>query len=185
LLDDLKNLLCITELGNQYEIPMYCIIPPTNLIIEEEEEEEEEEDDASLALSSIIEAKENLERSSAAHHHRSIQSNSPSDHLVPAPDCLQNPYSVIIRLSTDKDLKLMISSENETVGSLKSRIFDCPESDITVDTHILRLIYLGRILKDDMAIIRAGHIGLEHTFTKQNSIKIIKDCIIQALVAKK
>jgi hypothetical protein len=172
----------LVELGNQYEIPIYCIVPPTNLI------PEEEEDDVSLALSSMIEVKKGLDHatsSSVPHHHHNIDSNSTSDHLVSVPDCSKNPYSVIIRFSIDKDVKLTISSEIETVGSLKSRVFDCPGSNITVDTHILRLIYLGRILKDSMPIICVDDADLEHTFTKQGSIRITRDSIIQALVAKK
>ncbi|KAG2235133.1 hypothetical protein INT48_006514 [Thamnidium elegans] len=83
---------------------------------------------------------------------KSIYSNTQSDHLVPAPDCSLSPFDICIRLSTEKDINLTISSQRETVGSLRSRIYESKDSGIEHDTHILRLIYLGRILRDNLDI---------------------------------
>lgn len=114
-------------------------------------------------------------------------STNQSDNLVPAPDCSLDPFSVTVRLSTDKDIKLSISSNNETVGSLRTRIFESNESDINKDQHVLRLIFLGRMLKDSMLIIceDVEEIDSELTFSQRGAIRIAKDCVIQALVATK
>lgn len=115
-------------------------------------------------------------------------SNSTMDHqqLVPAPDCSTNPFTIVVRLSTEKDIPLTISSQNETVGSLRSRLFDCKQLEISNETHILRLVYLGRILQDRMAFVCSEQeVDIEKTFYKKNSILIDKDSIIQALVAIK
>lgn len=106
--------------------------------------------------------------------------------LVPAPDCSTNPFTIVVRLSTEKDIPLTISSQNETVGSLRSRLFDCKQLKISNETHILRLVYLGRILQDRMAFVCSEQeVDIEKTFYKKNSILIDKDSIIQALVAIK
>lgn len=102
---------------------------------------------------------------------------------MPAPDSSLSPFSIIIRLSTEKDLKLIISSSHETVGSLRGRIFDASESGIDPETHILRLIYLGRIMRDNMLIECKS--GGEDAFSKEGSVRIESDSIIQALVATK
>lgn len=118
----------------------------------------------------------------------SMYSNSTMDHqqLVPAPDCSLSPFSVVVRLSTEKDITLTISSQHETVGSLRSRLFDCKQLGISNDTHTLRLVYLGRILQDRMAFACSEQeVDVEKTFYKKNSILIAKNSIIQALVVIK
>lgn len=167
------------ELGNEYEIPVYCIVPPVNLILEQQHMETPTEDDqSSLALSCTFLMKETP----------SIYSNSTMDHqqLVPAPDCSLNPFPVVVRLSTEKDIALTISSQNETVGSLRSRLFNSKELGITNETHVLRLVYLGRILQDTTAFVCSNsEVDIEKTFAKKGSILIERESIIQALVAIK
>ncbi|KAL7326875.1 hypothetical protein PS15p_209145 [Mucor circinelloides] len=169
---------CFDELGNEYEIPVYCVVSPVNLISEPDRRETTDDDQSSLAMSCTF-----LMKQSPSNY-----SNSTMDHqqLVPAPDCSTNPFTIVVRLSTEKDIPLTISSQNETVGSLRSRLFDCKQLKISNETHILRLVYLGRILQDRMAFVCSEQeVDIEKTFYKKNSILIDKDSIIQALVAIK
>lgn len=149
-----------------------------NLISEQCQAETTEDDQSSLALSCTLLMKESP----------SMYSNSTMDHqqLVPAPDCSLSPFSVVVRLSTEKDIPLTISSQCETVGSLRCRLFDCKQLGISNETHTLRLVYLGRILQDKMAFVCSEQeVDIEKTFYKRNSILIEKDSIIQALVVIK
>jgi hypothetical protein len=118
--------------------------------------------------------------------HQSIYTDY-EDNLVPAPDCTRNPHPIIVRLSTDQDLRLIISTKGETVGSLRYRIFNAPESKITPESHILRLIYLGRILHDNEAIVCENNStnddDLEWKKSAENIVRIDKETIIQALVS--
>lgn len=103
---------------------------------------------------------------------------------MPAPDYSSNPFKIIVRLSTEKDIQLTISSEHETIGSLKTRIYNAKDSAVNSDTHFLRLIYLGKILRDNLSII-CEQIDGEDAFSVCGSVKIEADCIIQALVTLK
>lgn len=116
--------------------------------------------------------------------HSIYSSTIHSKHLVPAPDRSSNPFTIIVRLSTEKDIQLNISSEHETIGSLRTRIFNAEDSAIDADTHFLRLIYLGKILRDNLSII-CEQVDGEDAFSKKGSVRIEDDCIIQALVAIK
>ncbi|KAI8061269.1 hypothetical protein BDF21DRAFT_455646 [Thamnidium elegans] len=156
---------CFDELGNDYNIPIYCIVPPANLCMFDTPSEEFCSQDDKYDISDSM---------------KSIYSNTQSDHLVPAPDCSLSPFDICIRLSTEKDINLTISSQRETVGSLRSRIYESKDSGIEHDTHILRLIYLGRILRDNLDIDCQGN---GEAFSKKGSVIIESDCIIQALVA--
>ncbi|CEP12113.1 hypothetical protein [Parasitella parasitica] len=170
---------CFDELGNEYEIPVYCVVPPENLILEQQSDTMTEDDRSSLALSCTFLMKETP----------SIYSNFTTDQhqqLVPAPDCSMNPFTVVVRLSTEKDISLTISSQNETVGSFRRRLFDYKELKIANETHILRLVYLGRVLQDKMFFVCSNHeVDIEKTFAKKGSVLIEKDSIIQALIAIK
>lgn len=101
---------------------------------------------------------------------------------MPAPDCSSSPFKIIVRLSTEKDIQLTISSEHETIGSLKTRIYNSEDSAVDTDTHFLRLIYLGKILRDNLRII-CEQVDGEDAFSINGSVRIEADCIIQGLVA--
>lgn len=165
--------LPVIELGHKYDIPIYCVVPPANLILEQQPllDTAAENDQLSFALSNTF-----LKEDSSIKMDHTQQ-------LVPAPDCSLDPFEICIRLSTEKDISLTISSQNETVGSLRSRLFDSKQLDISNETHILRLIYLGRILQDNMDFVCSDNeTDIEKTFMKKGSILIERDSIIQALV---
>jgi hypothetical protein len=153
------------------------------LILEQQQQQQQieiktEDDQLSLALSYTFSTKGNL----------SIYSNSTVNQhqLMSTPDCSLNPFPIIVRLSTEKDIALTISSQNETVGSLRSRLFDSKELGITSETHVLRLVYLGRILQDTMSFICSDNeVDIKKTFMEKGSILIERDSKIQALVAIK
>ena len=153
------------------------------MILEQQQQQQQieiktEDDQLSLALSCTFSTKENP----------SIYSNSTVNQhqLMSTPDCSLNPFPIIVRLSTEKDIALTISSQNETVGSLRSRLFDSKELGITSKTHVLRLVYLGRILQDTMSFICSDNeVDIKKTFMEKGLILIEKDSKIQALVAIK
>ena len=168
------------ELGNEYSIPIYCVVTPTNLNLTEE-------DDATFDYAcTTVSLPVDKTDSTQSSNHFSIYSTEPET-IVPAPDSSSHPFPITVRLSTDVDLKLDISTEQETIGSLRTRIFDHEKSGIHRDAHVLRLIYLGRILKDNISILCEDleEIDSEQTFMKKGSVRIVKDCIIQALVTTK
>lgn len=177
---------CFDELGNQYEIPIYCVVPPTNLTFSSSDEEENEQEYTFISPTSLDKHITTAITNSITTDNTSMYSSS-TEHLVPAPNSSKNPFPIIVRLSTDQDIHLTISSIEETIGSLLSRIFDYELSHISTDTHIFRLIYLGRILKDTMSIIceNQEEVDVELTFSRKNAVIIAKDSIIQALVANK
>ncbi|KAI7889689.1 uncharacterized protein EV154DRAFT_565133 [Mucor mucedo] len=161
---------CFDELGNEYNIPIYCVVPPVNLRYNDEE--------------GRFTLPDNKNDSSDSITRHSIYSSNHSEHLVPAPDCSSSPFKIIVRLSTEKDIQLTISSEHETIGSLKTRIYNAKDSAVDSDTHFLRLIYLGKILRDNLSII-CEQVEVEDAFSIHGSVRIEADCIIQALVAMK
>ncbi|KAI9029925.1 hypothetical protein CLU79DRAFT_413630 [Phycomyces nitens] len=171
---------CFDELGNRYEIPLYCLVDPSNLVSEETSTHEDESETAQMItpVPPIIHTATNS--SSSLSLSQSIEKTS-------APTDTSHP--IIIRLSTAKDLHLNIHYQKETVGSLKMRIFEDPEANIAPATHTLRLIYLGRILQDNMTIdcedAEASQTKLENTFRNPHAVRVGKAGVIQALVAKK
>lgn len=109
-------------------------------------------------------------------------SNTTKNYPVPAPDSSKNPFTITVRLSIEKDLRIEIHAEQETVGSLKTRLllYNIPNIN---EKSIIRMVYLGRILKDNLGFIcDYGDIDLESTFTKKGYVQITNQSIIQALI---
>ncbi|KAI8355691.1 HEC/Ndc80p family-domain-containing protein [Blakeslea trispora] len=131
---------CFDELGNAYEVPLYCIVPPTNLLLDQDPTKE-----------------------------GSYQSTETAS----IPDCSLYPFSITIRLSTNIDILLTISSTNETVGSLKERIFKTEKAKIDKEKLDLCLVYLGRVFNDTMPIAlplaKRPQVGLT---TAMNSLNV-------------
>ncbi|KAI8098624.1 uncharacterized protein BX664DRAFT_319188 [Halteromyces radiatus] len=181
---------CYDELGTRYDIPLYCLVDPTNLLPDEEEEEEEEQHDVSSMIqhSSPIATSTKLQKtissvSSMIDSSSTKESLHHNDSQLPTQqDAGDHP--IIIRLSTGKDIPLKISATQETVPLLKSRIFADPNAHLTPDTHHLRLIYLGKILDDHTSII--GDFTLTTTSPlEKNTVKLRAGAVVQALVISK
>lgn len=117
---------------------------------------------------------------------QSIYSPIDNEHLVRAPDSSSNPFSILVRLSTDKDVKIVIHSKKETIGMLKTRIFESKEAGLDIKKHVIRFIYLGHILLENMSILceeDLKDIDPEQAFSQKGAVRITNDCVIQALVA--
>ncbi|KAI7868427.1 hypothetical protein BDF14DRAFT_547933 [Spinellus fusiger] len=165
---------CFDELGHCYVIPLYCLVDPLNLVSEETPANEDESDTSHriVPVPTIVQIPLGKTKEKETH---SLSTNA--------------SHPITIRLSTAKDLTLHIHQRNETIGSLKVRIFQHPEAHIHQETHTLRLIYLGRILQDTMSITceeaETSQIHLEHTFKKPHTVFVGKSGVLQALVAKR
>lgn len=147
-------------MGNSYEIPIYCIVQPTNLVDQD----------------GTTQAAARTEQDSG------IDTNITS---FPPSDSTDNPYSIIVRLSTNHDLTIKINSKQETVGSLRSRIFDTLDTDINSQTHSLRLIYLGKVLTDSTRIVCLEDSESSPTST-QDAIQVSNNkSVVQALISKR
>ncbi|KAI8882542.1 hypothetical protein K501DRAFT_251317 [Backusella circina FSU 941] len=153
---------CFDELGNSYEIPIYCIVQPTNLT--------DEDVNTSTSIESVRKEQDSGIDTNISH--------------APPPDCSDNYSSLIVRLSTLHDISIKISSKEETVGSLRLRLFDTPEAGIDAQTHSLRLIYLGKVLKDSTRIICYDDDESKHTST-EDAIEVNDKSVVQALVSKR
>ncbi|CAO3600632.1 unnamed protein product [Absidia cylindrospora] len=212
------------ELGTRYEIPLYCLVDPTNVIADgetdlgQEHQQQLHPDDQPCGISSTMTQTTSATTDLGLHnsgrgHQKTISSvssiaDTPMRHMAPqqqepitvtnpvASDAITNKtttatnttatpitgdHPVIIRLSTGKDIHLKISSTQETVPILKSRIYADAEAHLSPDTHRLRLIYLGKILDDHTSII--GDFTLTPTPPlEKNTIKLRAGAVIQALV---
>ncbi|KAG2222796.1 hypothetical protein INT45_011606 [Circinella minor] len=200
---------CYDELGNRYVIPMYCFIDPTNLIVSENDNEQDHDDTTGMIASTSVPAQTDIKREEGIdneqennnhqddNHHqqqqhedkKSLSSDVPL--TTTAPTTTSNLIPITVRLSTAQDIKVDISKTDETVSSLRTRIY-MQTPNISVQTHNIRLIYLGRILQEEDKIL---YEGFETTITKtgkesipeqqSRSIIIANGAIIQALVSKK
>ncbi|ORZ08944.1 hypothetical protein BCR42DRAFT_424323 [Absidia repens] len=213
------------ELGTRYEIPLYCLVDPTNVIADgetdlgQQHQQQLHPDDQPCGMSSAMTQTTSATTDLGLHnsgrgHQKTISSvssiaDTPMQNMAPPqqqqqqdPTNMTNPvtsdtftnkkltttatpitgdHPVIIRLSTGKDIHLKISSTQETVPILKSRIYADAESHLSPDTHLLRLIYLGKILDDHTSII--GDFTLTPTPPlEKNTIKLRAGAVIQALV---
>ncbi|CAO3624153.1 unnamed protein product [Mucor hiemalis] len=170
---------CFDELGNEYTIPIYCVVPPANLI------DDGDEYTSTAATVTLPDDKTDF-TATMNPFTQSIYSPTDNEHLVRAPDSSSNPFSIIVRLSTDKDVKTVIHSKKETIGILKTRIFQSKEADLDVKKHTIRFIYLGHILLETMSILceeDVEEIDPEQAFSQKGAVRITNDCVIQALVA--
>ncbi|KAL1914295.1 uncharacterized protein VTP21DRAFT_9033 [Calcarisporiella thermophila] len=108
---------CYDELGNRYEVPLYCIIPPSNL------------------LSDIQPAPYIPEK--------------PKTPVVDGSDT----HQLTIRLSVGRDVLISVHP-GEPLGFVRKRVLDIIGAK--EETHRLRFVYLGKVLKDDQRIGENG-----------------------------
>ncbi|KAI9491316.1 hypothetical protein BDB00DRAFT_833993 [Zychaea mexicana] len=192
-----------TELGNRYVIPMYCLVDPVNLIVPEDEEDQQQRHDddttgmiASTSVPAQIKDEEdnnlsNNDNNDNQHHHATMSaeeknpSNLSSDVPLAAAAAAaaatgtSTLIPITVRLSTAQDIKVDISKTDETVGSLRTRIYMQTPS-ISPQTHTIRLIYLGRILQEEDRIVCEGE-----PIPEPKPVVIASGGVIQALVSKK
>ncbi|OBZ85110.1 Ubiquitin domain-containing protein 2 [Choanephora cucurbitarum] len=145
---------CFDELGNSYDIPIFCVVPPENLVLDQDISEE-----VSLDTETTI------------------------------PDCSICPFPITIRLTTNRDVPMIISSINETVGSLKERILEAKDAQLDRMAVDLRLIYLGRVLHDTMLIVcldeEEERADDDSVVSHKEHIQVTKKSVIQVLVVNR
>ncbi|KAF7725497.1 Ubiquitin domain-containing protein 1 [Apophysomyces ossiformis] len=176
--------------GNRYEIPIYCIIKPTNLLPDDTDESSSIQDNRSCTPIMAASTSASVPAETLLSKRDSCSSSASAILAMPLPNLNVSrtnvDHPILVRLSTGKDIELCISREDETVASLKKRLFMHTEIGITPETHQIRLIYLGRLLKDNMLIIcedaDASQISLENTFKEKQAIRLAKGVLIQASV---
>lgn len=202
------------ELGNRYEVPLYCLVDPTNLLPDDQSEvdlgqqQQQHGDDQPCGMSSTMTHRtSSYQQPRERGHQKTISSvssiaepqtlhtshresltetlgnSSPAMTSSSLPDSSATPgdHPITVRLSTGKDLSIKISSVNETIPLLKSRIYADANAHLNPDTHHLRLIHLGKILDDHTSIIA------DFTLTPtppvdSNTVKLRAGAVIQALV---
>ncbi|KAI9321829.1 hypothetical protein BX666DRAFT_2023917 [Dichotomocladium elegans] len=165
---------CYDELGNRYVIPIYCLVDPTNLVSED-------------SSTSALPAKAvSIERTSTQHSSLMLEREKTSDiSIAGSATELTSLIPITVRLSTAQDIKVDISRRDETVASLRTRIFMQTGGKITPQTHTIRLIYLGRVLQDTDRILYEGVPGTPHRESKSGIVHVANGAIIQALVSKR
>lgn len=173
-----------SELGNRYVIPMYCLVDPTNLM---------NDNDATAAAAAAASlsppspptagsasvAPIDTPKASVKEKASNISLAGSEVSLIP----------ITVRLSTAQDIKVDISRHDETVASLRTRIFMQAGNNITPQTHTIRLIYLGRVLPDDDRIIcettgAASPSSSAESHKTSKTVVIAQGAVIQALVSK-
>ncbi|KAG0163487.1 Ubiquitin domain-containing protein 1 [Apophysomyces sp. BC1034] len=186
---------CFDELGNRYEIPVYCIVDPTNLISDDIDDTSSIQDNRSFTPIMVASTSTSVPAQTSSLRRNSSSTSASATKLMPvsAPPSqsilseMHADHPILVRLSTGKDIELCISTKDETVATLKRRIFMHPEIHIIPETHNIRLIYLGRLLKDDLSIIcentEASQASLENTFKNEQGIVLARNGLIQALIA--
>lgn len=176
-----------SELGNRYVIPMYCLVDPTNLM---NDNDATTGSAAAAALSppspptagSASVAPIDTPKASVKEKASNISLAGSEVSLIP----------ITVRLSTAQDIKVDISRHDETVASLRTRIFMQAGNNITPQTHTIRLIYLGRVLPDDDRIIcetttttgAAASPSSAESHKTSKTVVIAQGAVIQALVSK-
>ncbi|KAI8918470.1 hypothetical protein DFJ77DRAFT_295457 [Powellomyces hirtus] len=133
---------CYDELGNNYRIPLYCILEPSNM-----------SSDPTTASSTSSSNPPQLPASTpaSAHAMSPLSSSHKSSHSMISPSVnqyLQTPITITARLSVGKDIKLVSISRDTTVAELRNMLASHPEaSDRTRDAN-LKVFYLGRLIPD-------------------------------------
>ena len=199
---------------------MYCFVDPTNLIVSENENEEQDHDDTTgMIASTSVPAQTDIKREGGLddddeeendnntnnnysdnnqqqqqqqhEEKKPLSSDVPLTTATAAPTTTSSLIPITVRLSTAQDIKVDISKTDETVSSLRTRIY-MQTPNISVQTHSIRLIYLGRILQEEDKILCEGFetattkAGKESIPEQQSrSVIIASGAIIQALVSKK
>ena len=134
---------CYDELGNQYVIPLYCFVEPTNMVVSRGADEFE----AIRSATSFPEATISDKQDSTADKEGSIIQKTQS--VVD-----KNPaFHLTIRLSSGRDMRLGFR-ESATVLDIKRAVLADPQftSDPANAKAALKVLYLGKILDDKKRI---------------------------------
>ncbi|KAI8333566.1 hypothetical protein BC941DRAFT_433789 [Chlamydoabsidia padenii] len=188
------------EYGHRYKVPLYCLVDPTNILPDDQvdvDHQPQHQQNNSVTTCHNTDNQSYIVPSSAATlptqtsslHHETINNvlammgtsvSTPT--ITTLKGMVPGDLSITVRLSTGKDISIMISSSDETVPLLKLRITD--QAHLTPDTHTLRLIHLGKILDDDTSII--GDFTLTSTPPlESNTVKLRTGAVIHAVVIAK
>ncbi|OZJ03385.1 hypothetical protein BZG36_04485 [Bifiguratus adelaidae] len=186
---------CYDERGNRYVIPIYCLVPPTNLIQDEGPAQREDEDGAkdTSQMNLIVPSASNdtiiteMSRPALASIATSPLSTANSEFTFP----------ILIRLSTGVDLPFTLPSSPsspQTIAQLRKRLFSVSDLStrtslptLSPKTHTIRFIYLGRLLEDKFKLIpitETKEEGYEGGVEKGH-VRIPKRGVIQALIHSK
>ncbi|CAO3627923.1 unnamed protein product [Cunninghamella echinulata] len=111
-----------------------------------------------------------------------ISTTTPSIHPAAATPTtlIDGDFPIVIRLSTGKDLSIKIHSDDETVPMLKARIYHDEKANVSLDTHTIKLIYLGKLLEDHMDILSDSSLK-----TNKNAVRLNSGAVVQALIVDK
>ncbi|ORX50822.1 hypothetical protein DM01DRAFT_1408825 [Hesseltinella vesiculosa] len=192
---------CYDELGNRYVIPDYCLVDPSNL----------KEDESSSMIPPMtptspimnIEPDDMITSTMIKGHQRTLSRVSafelPDNPRISRISAYLSPptsteaispgdYPIVVRLSTGKDLPLKINKQHESVPTLRARIYADAHAQLSSDTHLLRLIYLGKVL-DEAAVLVGTDEEPDDNSTppayKSNQVPIRPGGVLQALVVEK
>lgn len=117
--------LCYDELGNEYNVPTWCLATPTNVLVG--------------AAADAEEAKQRAAR----------QPSAETRQMMSGVD--QNPGSILdlaVRIGgVIEDIRVSIG-ENEYVDTLKRKVLDCRAPNQNLPTSELRLFFYGQELPD-------------------------------------
>ncbi|KAI8137014.1 hypothetical protein BJV82DRAFT_637222 [Fennellomyces sp. T-0311] len=172
---------CYDELGNRYVIPMYCLVDPTNVIVPEDDDDPHHDDTAGMIASTSVPAqtKDDDDDDQPEEEKKPAITTTTTTTTI-SPDMTATALiPITVRLSTAQDIKVDISRTDETVASLRTRIY-MQSANISPQTHTIRLIYLGRILQEEDRIVCEGE-----TIPEPRPVVIASGAVIQALVSKK
>ncbi|KAI8368239.1 uncharacterized protein BYT42DRAFT_585868 [Radiomyces spectabilis] len=183
---------CFDELGNRYEIPVYCLADPTNLLQDSNGGDSNHDMKRKPSTSTSTSTSLSMRRSTGASHSTPSGSMPTSKHEVveesmPTPDPSAD-FPITVRLSIGKDIKLHINSQHETIATLRSRIYAHPEIGLSSETYFIRFIYLAHVLKDDLSIMcdpATPAAAFQDAFAEKNSVRIRPNTVIQALIIKR
>ncbi|KAI8072965.1 hypothetical protein BC940DRAFT_292057 [Gongronella butleri] len=195
---------CYDELGNRYVIPAYCIVEPSNLKDDEEGSDLTAPPMTPTSPIFHIQPDDMITSSMIKGHQRTLSRISAfelpdnpriSTYLSPLTSVEAIPsgsHPIIVRLSTGKDLPLKISPQHESVPTLRSRIYADSHAQLSPDTHVLRLIHLGRVLDEAAVLVAApatdddekNDENLSASY-KKNQVPIRAGGVLQVLVVEK
>ncbi|KAJ3149116.1 Ubiquitin domain-containing protein 2 [Geranomyces michiganensis] len=166
---------CYDELGNNYRIPNYCVIEPTNLLPASApaagaSSTSPTVTDPSSSTSPLLPpsgggvagtpnraaAPIALSASSPSQAPLSTPTTAPTPTTATTPAA--PPISITARLSVGKDVKMPGISRDTTVAQIKAAVLAAAESDVGAGGSGARLkvFYLGRLMPDDKTVREIG-----------------------------
>ncbi|CAG5910131.1 unnamed protein product [Menidia menidia] len=123
---------CYDELGNRYQLPVYCLAPPVNLISERSDEDPGDSPEPLAAPKKEFQLKVPTRANRGGHKKGRARVSS---HSV--------SHSPQVRLSTGKDLRLSASMA-DSIGQLKKQL----QAQELIDVGHQRWFFSGKLLTD-------------------------------------